>query len=47
MKVIEYELIRRLKEPSRMEAIKFIISNFKEEEADLTRPQTQNYNYLD
>ena len=42
MKAVEYELIRRLKEP-RMEAIKFIINNFKEEEADLTRPQTQNY----
>lgn len=42
IKAIDYEILRREKEP-RMEALKFIISHFKEEEADLARPQTQPY----
>jgi len=42
VKAIDYEIIRRIKEP-KMEALKFVITHFKEEEADLTNPQTQDY----
>ena len=42
VKAIDYEIIRRIKEP-KMEALKFVITHFKEEEDDLTNPQTQDY----
>jgi hypothetical protein len=41
VKALDYEIFRRSKEP-RMEALKFIILMFKEEEQDLARHQTQS-----
>ena len=41
MKAIDYEIFRREKEP-RMEALKFVILHFKEEEGDFAQPETQS-----